>query len=235
MLLPMDMLCIMSSPFRKVCPWLVVAAAALCPVDSAQAAHTIRVPVVSNFEIPVGKGTGAGYYVFRGYAPNGHQGEDWNGNGGGNTDLGDPVTATADGVVVFSDDYQRGWGNVVIVRHAYRDSSGAMKMVDSLYGHLDVRSVRIYQVVRRGQQVGTIGTAHGKYMAHLHFEMRKNLRIGMQRNSYAQDYSNYYSPRQFIAQNRTLRGGDMTEVPVDSFAGQGGALPDEPPPKRRPG
>ncbi len=226
----MGLLCNIASVFLN--PRITSGALLLATAGMAVAGHSIRVPVADSFELPVGRGTGSGYYVFRGYAPNGHQGEDWNGNGGGNTDLGDPVTSTADGVVVFSDDYLRGWGNVVIVRHSYRDSAGNMKMVDSLYGHLDQRTVRVYQVVKRGQQVGTIGTAHGKYYAHLHFEMRKNLKIGMQRMSYAQDYSNYFSPRQFVAQNRTLKGGDMVDMPVDTFAGQGGSLPNDPPPKR---
>jgi hypothetical protein len=216
---------------RPTLTLLGVLFAALPPL-AAVAGHSARVPVADGFVTPVGNPPAVGYYVFRGYAPNGHQGEDWNGNGGGNTDLGDPVYSTADGVVVFSEDYYRGWGNVVIVRHAYRDAKGTLQTVDSLYGHLDARSVRMYETVRKGQQVGTIGTAHGKYYAHLHFEMRKNLRIGMQRSSYARDYSNYFSPRAFVAAHRTLQGGDTTVVPVDTFAGQGGDLPDEPPPKR---
>ena len=60
--------------------------------------------------LPIGKPGGAGYYVNRGYTPNAHMGEDWNGNGGGNSDLGDPVYATADGVVVYSEDFRRSWG-----------------------------------------------------------------------------------------------------------------------------
>ena len=69
---------------------------------AAQNGHSIRIPVTDGFDLPVGKPDGEGYYVFRGFYPNAHMGEDWNGNGGGNTDLGDPVYATADGVVVYS-------------------------------------------------------------------------------------------------------------------------------------
>jgi murein DD-endopeptidase MepM/ murein hydrolase activator NlpD len=100
-----------------------------------------------------------------------------------------------------------------------------MQIVDSVYAHLDQRHVRLYQMVRRGQVVGTIGTAHGLYPAHLHFEMRKNLQIGPYQTSFARDYSNYFSPRQFIAQRRQLKGGDAAVVPVDTFAGQGGGTP----------
>ena len=196
--------------------WLIAGATA------AMAGNSIRITVANGFDIPVGKGTGEGYYVFRGYAPNAHQGEDWNGNGGGNSDLGDPVYAAADGVVVYSEDYRRSWGNLVIIRHAYRSTDGTIQMCDSLYAHLDQRSVRLYQIVKRGQKVGTIGTAHGIYAAHLHFEIRKNLQIGPNQIAFARDYSNYFSPRQFIASRRQLRGGDSFVVPVDTFMGQGG-------------
>ena len=186
------------------------------------AGPTMRVTVADGFDLPVGKPDGAGYYTARGYIPNAHQGEDWNGNGGGNSDLGDPVYATATGVVVYSEDYRRSWGNLVIIRHAYRGEDGRLQIADSVYAHLEQRNVRLYQMVRRGQQVGTIGTAHGIYPAHLHFEMRKNVNIGPYQTSFARDYSNYFSPRQFIAQRRKLRGGDTTVVPVDTFHGQGG-------------
>jgi murein DD-endopeptidase MepM/ murein hydrolase activator NlpD len=195
--------------------WLLMAAPA-----AAQNGHSIRVPVTDGFDLPVGSPDGEGYYVFRGFYPNSHMGEDWNGNGGGNTDLGDPVTATADGVVVYSQDYGRSWGNLVIVRHAVQAPGGPLQVVDSVYAHLDKRFVRLYQTVKRGQPVGTIGTAHGRYAAHLHFEIRKNLRIGPYQRSFARDYTNYYSPRQYIGTRRQLPGGKAVEVPVDTFSGQ---------------
>ncbi len=196
---------------------------------SARAGQTIRVPLANGFDLPVGKPNGEGYYVFRGYYPGGHLGEDWNGKGGGDSDLGDPVFASGGGVVVFSEDYLRGWGNVVIIRHAYLGDDGKVALLDSLYGHLDRRMVRKYQLVARGQQIGTIGTAHGKYAAHLHFEMRKNIRIGMARTSFDKGYSNYFSPRQFIAPRRALRSGANVVVPVDTFGGQGDESSDGPP------
>jgi murein DD-endopeptidase MepM/ murein hydrolase activator NlpD len=184
------------------------------------AGYNVRVPLADGFDLPVGKPDARGYYVFRGFYPNGHLGEDWNGNGGGDSDLGDPVYAMGDGVVVFSEDYKRRWGNVVIIRHAFREADGRIAMVDSLYGHLDRRTAKLYQVVKKGQQIGTIGNCYGIYAAHLHFEVRKNLRIGMARSSYARDYSNYYSPRQFIASRRILNSrGDTALVPADTFGG----------------
>jgi murein DD-endopeptidase MepM/ murein hydrolase activator NlpD len=180
-------------------------------------ARTINAPLADGFDAPVGKPDGAGYYVYRGFHPNGHLGEDWNGNGGGNTDLGDPVYSIANGVVVLSADVRMGWGNVVIVRHAYRETDGTIKLVDSLYGHLHQRLVRKDQIIRRGQQLGTIGTAHGLYAAHLHLEMRKNLEVGMNRSKFPRDFSVYYSPRQFLIGHRRLAGGRSYAMVVDTF------------------
>ena len=89
-----------------------------------------------------------------------------------------------------------GWGNVVMVRHSYREPAegNAIKTIDSLYGHLDTMLVREGQEVARGQQIATIGTAFGLYEAHLHFEIRRNIHIGMYRSLYARDFSNYFDP-----------------------------------------
>jgi len=175
--------------------------------------------LADGFDIPTGKPDGYGYYVYRGFSPYGHLGEDWNGNGGGNTDEGDPVYSTAHGVVVFSEDYRKGWGNVIIIRHAYRETNGQIAFVDSLYGHLKVRSVRVGEQVTRGQLVGTIGCGpYRMYAAHLHFEIRKDLRVGMRRDLYPKTYTTYHSPRSFIAARRKLRFEErLVRVPINTF------------------
>lgn len=175
--------------------------------------------LADGFDIPVGKPDGDGYYIFRGFSQRGHLGEDWNGNGGGDTDEGDPVYSIAHGVVVFSEDYARGWGNVIIIRHAYRENNGQIAFVDSLYGHLKVRTVKVGQAITRGQVIGTIGRGpHGMYAAHLHFEIRKDLRVGMRRDLYPQTYDTYHVPRQFIGLRRNLRFEDrLVRVPINTF------------------
>ena len=175
--------------------------------------------LADGFDYPCGKPNGAGYYVYRGFSPNGHLGEDWNGNGGGDTDEGDPVYSTAHGVVIFSEDYRKGWGNVVIVRHAYREKSGQIAFVDSLYGHLKVRSVKVGQQVTRGQLVGTIGCGpYRMYAAHLHYEIRKDLRVGMRRDLYPKTYSTYHHPRNFMDAHRSLRMENRhVRVPINTF------------------
>lgn len=199
------------------CFFLIALAVVLPGFARSQAFTSAR--LADGFDLPVGKPDGAGYYVYRGFSPYGHLGEDWNGNGGGNTDEGDPVYSIAHGVVVFSQDYRRGWGNVVIIRHAYRENNGQINFVDSLYGHLKVRSVKLGQQVTRGQYIGTIGRGpYRMYAAHLHFEIRKDLRVGMRRDLYPKTYTTYHSPRTFLKTRRRLRFEDrLVRVPINTF------------------
>jgi murein DD-endopeptidase MepM/ murein hydrolase activator NlpD len=186
----------------------------LPPVSLSSQSAFIK--LADGFDLPVGKSDGQGYYKARGFQSQGHLGEDWDGIGGGDTDLGDPVYCIGDGVVVFARDCHLGWGNVVIVRHAYRDGY-AIRNIDSLYGHLQKILVRPGQTVRRGQQIAAIGNAHGLYDAHLHLEIRKNLEIGMSRDKFAKDLSNYYDPSQFILSHRHLQGAGGTRVAMNTF------------------
>ncbi len=179
----------------------------LCFGSTASAANSVRIAIADGFDFPVGKPNAAGYYKARGLrlrAPV-HFGEDWNGRGGGDSDMGDPVYSIANGMVVWAYDVKAGWGNVVIIRHAYRDpSTGQVKYCDSLYGHLREMKVKVGQSVKRGDQVGTIGNNRGMYAAHLHFEIRHNLNIGMLRNNVARDLSNWADPTTFIEKYRRL-------------------------------
>ena len=172
---------------------------------------------VDGFDMPVGKPDAEGYYRSRGLIVGRHMGDDWNGNGGGNTDLGAPVYATAHGLVIYSRDARMGWGKTVIVRHAYWEG-GKWNYADSFYTHLHQMFVREGQQVRRGQLVGSIGTNRGMYTAHLHFEIRKNLRIGINQGSYRKDLSNYFKPYEFILGRRQLNGGNRrVRVPINTF------------------
>src|SRR2546423_6105684 len=173
--------------------------------------------LADGFDFPVGRGEARGYYKARGFRSHGHLGEDWDGVGGGDTDLGDPVYCVGDGVVVFARDCHQGWGNVIIVRHAFRDGFGT-RNIDSLYGHLDKILVKRGQSVKRGQQIANIGNAHGLYDAHLHLEIRKNIEIGMSRDKFAQDSTNYFDPTQFITSHRRLQtSGASCRVAMNTF------------------
>ena len=132
--------------------------------------------------------------------------------------------------MLFARDYHVGWGNVIILRHAYLEN-GETKFVDSLYGHLDQMLVAEGALVKRGQQIGTIGNNHGMYDAHLHFEMRKNLAIGMNRSAFARDFSNYFDPTGFVEAHRSLEGaGALAQTPVNTFARPGAPAESAAPP-----
>jgi Peptidase family M23 len=189
---------------------------------AASAVEMVDVPLADGFDLPVGK-NGKSYYKARGVRPNGHLGEDWNGTGGGDTDLGDPIYSAADGIVTFAEDFRLGWGNVVIIRSAYLEN-GDTKYVDSLYGHLLDFTVRAGQTIKRGQQIARMGSNRGMYPAHLHFEMRKNINVGMYRSSFPRDWSVYWSPTEFVAAHRTCDGGSrIVSLPVNTY-------PNSPPP-----
>jgi murein DD-endopeptidase MepM/ murein hydrolase activator NlpD len=186
-------------------------------ISSAQ----IRVNLADGFDFPVGKPNASGYYKARGLrlrSPR-HYGEDWNGRSGGNSDLGDPVYAIADGVVTFAHNVRTGWGNVVLTRHAYRDpTSGKVKYIDTLNGHLNNIQVKNGQHIKRGQQIGTIGTNFGMYPAHLHFEIRHDISIGMFRNNTPATLSHWADPTQFINKYRHLnREWRKTTLPTGTY------------------
>ncbi|MDX2080445.1 MAG: M23 family metallopeptidase [Terrimicrobiaceae bacterium] len=176
-----------------------------------------RTRVADGFDFPVGKPDAEGYYMSRGFLRY-HPGEDWNGLGGGNTDIGAPVYSIGSGYVTFARDARMGWGNVVLVRHIFMDN-GKLATVDSMYAHLDRIMVREGQQVARGQQVGTIGTNRGMYTAHLHFEVRKNLAIGINRSAFPRDFVNYYRPSAFITPRRKLPGGGRSAlIPLNTYS-----------------
>ncbi|MFZ4482498.1 MAG: peptidoglycan DD-metalloendopeptidase family protein [Chthoniobacterales bacterium] len=169
------------------------------------------------FDMPVGPPNAVGYYRSRGLIVGHHMGDDWNGNGMGNSDLGAPVYATAHGLCIYARDARMGWGKTVIVRHVFWEA-GKWNYVDSFYTHMHQIFVREGQQIRRGQLVGSIGTNRGMYVAHLHFEIRKNLRIGVNQGSYRKDLTNYYKPYDFILPRRQLSGGDRrVQVPINTF------------------
>ena len=109
------------------------------------------------------------------FTENYHLGDDLNGIGGENSDLGDPIYAVADGRVLLARDGGAGWGNVILVLHAFLEN-GVRRTVQSYYGHCDIILVSPRDEVHRGQQVATVGTANGRYFAHLHFECASSLR-----------------------------------------------------------
>lgn len=167
--------------------------------DTLFASHTQF--MADGFDYPVGKPDGNGYYDAQPFTKNRHLGSDWNGSGGGNTDLGDAVYAVANGYVTYAKDAGRGWGNIVRVIHCLPGKPN--RYVESFYAHLDKIKVKEGAWLQRGDMLGTIGTANGAYIAHLHFELRHkiDMRIGP---GYSTDTSGYLNPTVFLKSHRGL-------------------------------
>lgn len=134
------------------------------------------IPLVDYFQASMGTETWAYTYnaqpfneLNKGRGGN-HSGDDINGIGGQNSDLGDPVYAAADGLVVYIGNPSPGWGNCIILAHRTPDD----KVVQSMYAHLLNTSVYYHQTVSRGTLIGSVGQADVGYLAHLHLEMRES-------------------------------------------------------------
>ena len=158
------------------------------------------IPTATHFDFPLGNENGAMAYNAQRFAENKHLGDDLNGIGGENSDLGDPIYAIADGRVLLARDGGPGWGHVVILLHAYLEN-GERKYVESYYGHVQDMLVHPDETVKRGQQIATVGTANGRYFAHLHFEMREFITpfIGP---GYRENTRGWLNGTRFIEQHR---------------------------------
>lgn len=165
--------------------------------------------VAEKFAYPVGK-TGTlteakdkkdDWYNALDFGANNHLGEDWNKNSGGNTDCGEAVFAAAAGMIVYADNAGPGWGNVVIIDHVLADG----KRVQTLYGHLQ-KILKTSGEVKLREQIGEVGNADGKYLCHLHFELREESSPVWNQagGGYSADNKGWLDPSDFIdkSQNR---------------------------------
>jgi hypothetical protein len=173
----------------------------------ASAFEIASLPIARRFDFPLGSEHGALAYNAQRFSENHHLGDDLNGIGGENSDLGDPIYCVADGRVLLARDGGAGWGKLIIVLHAYRED-GARKYVQSYYGHVDKIFVHAGDNVRRGQQIATVGTGGGWYLAHLHFEMREFMTpfVGP---GYREDTHGWLDPSAFIEAHRGAPEDDV--------------------------
>jgi murein DD-endopeptidase MepM/ murein hydrolase activator NlpD len=183
-------------------------------------------PPADGFDFPFGTGDGGGSYRDRatGQSHNGwyvatrfaenyslgiHPGEDWNGSGGGNTDLGQDVFAVANGRVIFAANCGKLWGNVVVIKHVFYENH-EKKMIFSLYAHLQQINVKMGESVTRRQQIAAVGQDPDKlFAAHLHLELRwdESLPPTFWPSSNQKDVAwvkeHYADPSSFIKAHRT--------------------------------
>ena len=80
--------------------------------------------------------------------------------------IGTPVLAAAKGVVLYSDNKQRGYGNLVIIQH----ESGLI----TVYAHNRRNLVDEGMHVRQGAKIAELGNTGRSSGPHLHFEVRVN-------------------------------------------------------------
>ncbi len=76
---------------------------------------------------------------------------------------GDPVVAAFDGMVRITT-YERGFGKVIVLRHA--------NGLETIYGHLSKILVDTNQIVKAGERIALGGNTGRSTGSHLHFEVR---------------------------------------------------------------
>ena len=77
--------------------------------------------------------------------------------------FGEPIRATADGVVEFADK-SNGYGREVVIDHGHG--------IRTLYGHMSGFAITAGDEVRRGQVIGYIGMTGRSTGPHVHYEVR---------------------------------------------------------------
>lgn len=203
------------------------------PAEGARAANVFDqfmqadITPADGFDFPVGDGQGGGAYTdaatgkrhdgwhvatrfAENYSLGIHPGEDWNGPGGGDTDLGEPVYAVANGKVIFAAHCGKLWGNVVVIEHLFYENH-ERRRIRSLYAHLLEIKVRAGEEVRRRQPIATVGQDPDKtFNAHLHLELRWDAPLAStywpssQGKDDAWVREHYAEPSAFIRSRRSL-------------------------------
>ncbi len=76
---------------------------------------------------------------------------------------GTAIQATGHGTVVEVKKGSKGYGNKVLIDHGFG--------FKSLYGHMQTITVKVGEVVKKGQQIGTVGSTGTSTAPHLHYEV----------------------------------------------------------------
>jgi len=81
-------------------------------------------------------------------------------------EIGDPVSAADNGVVVYAGWNDWGYGEMIVIDHG--------QGWQTLYAHLSTVDVSCGQEVYQGDTIGTVGTTGNSSGPHLHFELRSD-------------------------------------------------------------
>jgi len=77
---------------------------------------------------------------------------------------GTPIYAVEDGRVVYGDDRIRGYGYMIVIKHAGN--------LSTVYAHNRINLVKEGEFVRRGDKIAEVGSTGRTTGPHLHFEVR---------------------------------------------------------------
>jgi murein DD-endopeptidase MepM/ murein hydrolase activator NlpD len=112
--------------------------------------------------------------------------------------FGEPIHATADGIVE-SADKSSGYGREVVIDHGHG--------IKTVYGHMSGFAVTAGDEVRRGQVIGYIGMSGRSTGPHVHYEVRiQNIPV---------------NPHKYL--RMTMEQLDLANAkPVDALSGGGG-------------
>lgn len=121
--------------------------------------------VADSFQLPV---SGDVRYAYTFLHPENHEGVDINSDPKDVImgDLGTPILAAANGEVIFAQKAgSSSLGNTVMIKHHLPEGAEVI----SIYGHLDEIKVEVNDILRKGQELGTMGASGGWSDSQLHF------------------------------------------------------------------
>lgn len=166
-----------------------------------------KLPVTDNFVTPLRPPDGKDVSITLPFLEQGHLGEDWS-TAKGDAALGEPVYSIGDGWVAVAHDYENAWGKVIFVD--YRLAAGRYPpVVEVMYAQLQDMNVKAGEFVKAGQKIGTVGNAGGIYQAHLHWEVRDTVGLGLGLG-FSDNRDGWMSPSEFLGAHR----GDRTGQPL---------------------
>lgn len=154
------------------------------------------------------------------------EGKQYINKGENNTDwfgFGTDVLAVADGEIVAIETNKKDdktfdipalisnplalYGNYVVIKHS--------ENVYSMYGHLKNQSATAFKVgdkIKKGQQIGAIGTSGSAFFPHLHFEIRNSIKHQAEGlPSYFNNYSVFLGSTKKDIKKGTLATGDIIQ------------------------
>ena len=85
--------------------------------------------------------------------------------------MGDPVYAAGDGIIIYSNFNNGGYGNMVMIDHGLNEEG--VKIV-TLYGHGSKLLKSVGDTVKQGDVIMEVGSTGNSTGPHVHFEVREN-------------------------------------------------------------